>query len=196
MNTTISWEKLLHPKTLKTNLMSISLFITAFEVFKANIIEKPETFYLKGFDENGLIIDEKRYNDQVLSLSSRKNKLYASLHWFERRGAITNSDIEFFDEIRKHRNEIAHEPMCFLIEHKKNLELSKFKDLIKLFSKIEKWWLINFEAAIDPKVFPEGVKPEEVIPGPIWSLRLMLNIALGNEPEEGFYYNEFVNNKT
>jgi hypothetical protein len=45
-------------------------------------------------------------------------------------------------------------------------------------------------------MLPDGTDPESVIPGPVWSLQLMLDIALGNEPEEGFYYNAFTAPKT
>jgi hypothetical protein len=50
---------------------------------------------------------------------------------------------------------------------------------------------VNFELSINPDMFPEGANPDEVILGPIWSLQLMLDIALGNEPEEGYYYKAF-----
>ena len=43
----------------------------------------------------------------------------------------------------------------------------------------------------DHDIAPENVNIDEVIPGSIWSLKLMLDIALGNEPEEGYYYNAF-----
>lgn len=195
-NAQASWEKFLHPETLKGNLIAISLFITAFENFKSNVIEKPETFFSNGFDERGLIIDTVKYKEEVLSLSDRKNKLYASLLWFQKLEAIDAADIEAFDGIRKHRNELAHEPMSFLASSERNFDISKFQELIKLLSKIEQWWFINFEASIDPDMLPDGTDPESVIPGPVWSLQLMLDIALGNEPEEGFYYNAFTAPKT
>jgi hypothetical protein len=184
-----SWEKFLHPESLKGNLIAISLFISAFEMFKDRVIEKPETFFSDGFDENGLIINE-RHKSEVLSKS--KSPLYASLLWFKEMEAIDDNDIAKFDDIRKHRNEVTHELLSFLSDAKRNFEVERFEELIALLSKIEKWWLINFEMAINPDMVPDDVDPDEVIPGPIWSLQLMLDIALGNEPEEGYYYNEFI----
>jgi hypothetical protein len=188
-----SWEKFLHPETLKENLIAISLFITAFESFKENIISKPELFFANGFDENGRTVDDK-YKTDVLSKS--KSRLYASLLWLKEAGAIEQSDIESFDSIRRHRNEIAHEPMEFLANSERNFDASKFEDLIKLLTKIEKWWFINFELSIDPDILPEGANADEVIPGPIWSLQLMLDIALGNEPESGHYYKSYKQDRT
>jgi len=192
-NTKSSWEKFLHPETLRGNLIAIALFISAFEMFKDRVIEKPETFFSNGFDQNGLIVDEK-YKTEVLSKS--KSRLYASLLWFKEMEAIDDEDIESFDIIRKHRNEVTHELTDFLSNANRNLDPTAFQRLIALLSKIEKWWLINFEMAINPEMVPESVNVDDVIPGPMWSLQLMLDIALGNEPEEGYYYNAFKEKRT
>jgi hypothetical protein len=183
-----SWEKFLHPETLRSNLIAISLFISAFEMFKDAVVEKPATFFTNGFNEDGPIVDEE-YKSDVLSLS--KSKLYASLLWFQSMDAIEQSDISTFDSIRHHRNEVAHEPIEFLSSVERNFDWSKFQDLIALLTKIERWWFVNFELSIDPKMLPEGANPDEVISGPIWSLQLMMDIARGNEPESGYYYNAF-----
>lgn len=192
-DTNKSWEKFLNPAVLKNNLIAISLFITAFEMFKDRVVEKPESFFTNGFNEEGLIVDEQ-YKTEVLSLS--KSKLYASLLWFRKMEAIEQTDLDIFDSIRKHRNEVAHEPMDFLANAKRNFDASKFRDLISLLGKIEKWWLTNFELSIDPDILPKGANQDDVIPGPIWSLQLMLDIALGNEPEEGYYYQAFMKAKS
>jgi len=188
-----SWEKFLHPESLRGNLIAISLFIAAFEMFKDRVLEKPKTFFSDGFNQNGQIIN-KKYKSEVLSKS--KSSLYASLLWFKEMGAIDGTDIETFDNIRKHRNEVTHELLSFISDAKKNLDVEKFQKLVGLLSKIEKWWIINFELAIDPDIAPDNVDPDGVIPGPILGLQLMLDIALGNEPEEGYYYHEFTKRRT
>jgi hypothetical protein len=180
-----SWEKFLHPETLRANLLAISLFVAAFEKFKECVIEKPEAFFCDGFNKNGFIISE-RYKTEVLPRS--KSPLHASLLWFKEMGAIDDSDIQAFDEIKSHRNEVIHELMDFLVDANRNFDPAKFKALVDLFGKIEKWWLINFEMAIDPEFLPDGATPEDVIPGVLMSLQLMLDIASGNEPQEGYYY--------
>jgi hypothetical protein len=187
-----SWEKFLHPETLRTNLIAISLFITSFETFKARVIEKPEAFFCDGFDENGPILG-KSYETEVRS--KNRNKLYASLLWFKDQGGIEQSDLDAFDSIRVHRNELAHEPLAFLASHGRDFDVSKFQSLVALFTKIEKWWVVYFELAINPEMLPDGADQDEIIPGPIWSLQLLLDIALGNEPEEGHYYNAFTQSK-
>lgn len=188
-----SWEKFLHPETLRGNLIAIALFISAFEMFKDRVIEKPETLFLNGFDQNGPIVDEK-YKTEVLSKS--KSRIHASLLWFKEMEAIDDDDIESFDIIRKHRNEVTHELTDFLSNANRDLDPTSFQRLIALLSKIEKWWLINFEMAINPEMVPDSVNVDDVIPGTIWSLQLMLDIALGNEPKEGYYYNALKEKRT
>lgn len=39
-----SWERALHPTALKTNIITASIFITAFEMLKDSIVEKIEVF--------------------------------------------------------------------------------------------------------------------------------------------------------
>jgi hypothetical protein len=185
-----SWNKFLHPETLRGNLLVISLYIAAYELFKTSIIEKPETFYSTGFNKDGIIISDK-YKIEVLALS--KSRLYASLLWLKEMGAIDNSDIETFDGIRKHRNEVTHELVDFLANNNRNFDYSKFQALIELLGRIERWWFINFEVAIDPEILPDGADSEEVISGRMVSIKLMLDIALGAEPEEGYYYKALKN---
>ncbi len=177
---------------LRANLIAISLFITAFETFKTCVIAKPEAFFFDGFDENGPILG-KSYQSKVLS--KNKNRLYASLLWLKEQGGIDQSDVDAFDSIRIHRNELAHEPLAFLASHNRDFDALKFHALVALLTKIEKWWFIYFELAINPEMLPDGADPCEVIPGPVWSLQLLLDIALGNEPEEGYYYSAFVQSK-
>jgi hypothetical protein len=187
-----SWEKFLHPQTLRTNLIAVALFITAFETFKARVVEKPETFFSSGFDEHGVIVGDA-YRREVLS--KNRNKLYASLLWIKEQGGLDQGDLDVFDAIRVHRNELAHEPLAFVASDARNLDVSKFQQLVALLVKVEKWWVVWFELAINPEMLPQGADPEEIIPGPVWSLQLLLDIALGNEPEEGFYYNAFMQRK-
>ena len=67
-----------------------------------------------------------------------------------------------------------------------------FDDLIELVRKIELWWFKNFEMAIDPEAYPPDLDIESVIPGPVWSLRMLIDIALGPEEEAKRYYEHFV----
>jgi len=69
-----SWERALHPETLKTNIITASIFSMAFEMLKSSIIEKIEGFFTNGFDENGMIVSPE-YKEKVLFLN--RSPLYA-----------------------------------------------------------------------------------------------------------------------
>lgn len=73
-----SWERALHPETLKTNIITASIFSMAFEMLKSSIIKKIEGFFTNGFDENGIIVSPE-YKEKVISLN--RSPLYASLKW-------------------------------------------------------------------------------------------------------------------
>ncbi|WP_409500057.1 hypothetical protein ACJ7Z2_08940 [Mannheimia glucosida] len=190
-----NWEKFLSSKELKGNLISISLFITTFELFKKRIIDMPVEFFSNGFDKDkGWILSQEEYEKNILI--KNKNYLYGSLLWFKELNAIDQKDIDEFDKIRKHRNELAHDPFSFISESEKNLDVEKFSNLIDLLIKIEKWWFINFECEITPDIYTKSLKLDEVITPSQWQLKLLFDIALGNEPEENFYLNHFINNKS
>lgn len=186
-----SWRKFLNPETLRGNLIIIGLFTSAFEIFREAVVSKPKEFFSNGFDENGPILDEQ-YKTEVRSKSNRE--LTASLLWFQEMGAITSQDIDDYHSVRQHRNVVTHEIVRFVSDTASNFDPEMFQRLVALLDKIEKWWFENFEMGINPDLDPESIDVENVIPGPIWSLRLMLDIALGNEPEEGYYYEQYQKN--
>ena len=51
-----SWERVLHPETLRTNIITASIFSMAFEMLKSSIVEKIKGFYTNEFDKNGDVV--------------------------------------------------------------------------------------------------------------------------------------------
>jgi hypothetical protein len=180
-----SWERFLNPESLRANLVAGSLYIAAFEMLKSSIIERIRDFFSTGFNQSGPIISEK-YKTSVLILN--KSPLYASLEWLKNMEAINNDDIEEFENIKKCRNEIAHEFVDFLSTGPKTDPLPLFPKMIALLSKIEKWWIMNVEIPTNPDFAGKEVDESGVIPGPIMTLRLLTDIALGSEEESKYYY--------
>ncbi len=186
-----SWERVLHPETLKTNIITASIFSMAFEMLKSSIIEKIEGFYINGFDENGMIISPE-YKEEVLSLN--RSQLYASLKWLKDMDAINDEDLEKFEYIKRCRNTLAHEMLMFTSSGVEFDVAEAFKEINSLLRKIEIWWFENLEMAIDPEAYPEDLDLEQVIPGPVWSLQMLIDIALGPESEARKYYDHFIEN--
>lgn len=184
----MSWDKFLNPESLKSNLIYLSLFITSYEHFRSRIYELPFNFFAVEYDKGGAKKSEK-YVEEVESKS--KYRIEASLLWFQEMGAIDEDDITIYHKIRKHRNDIVHNLASYLSESDKELNADLYVDLINLFNKIEKWWVINIEIPTNPSYSGPILTEKEVESGSIIMLKLMHDIATGNEPEEAYYFKEF-----
>lgn len=183
-----SWERFLKPENLKANLIISSLFITSYEILKDSIITRIRNFYTNGFNEKGWIVD-KEYQTEVKKLN--KSLLYASLEWLKNMKIIDDNDIEAFNEIKKCRNQLAHEIVNFIAGGSSINPLPLFPKMINLLDKIEKWWILNVEIELNPNLNDKEIDKKGIVPGPIIMLRVLMDIALGNEKESSFYYNGF-----
>ncbi|WP_421187992.1 hypothetical protein [Aeromonas enteropelogenes] len=186
-----SWERALHPETLKKNIITASIFSMAFEMLKSSIIDKIEAFYTNGLYENRMVVSPE-YKEEVLSLN--RSPLYASLIWLQDMHAIDDKDLEIFEHIKRCRNTLAHEMLTFASSGVDFNVAEAFEEMISLLRKIEIWWFENVEMAIDPEAYPENLDLEQVIPGPVWSLQMLIDVALGPEEEARKYYDHFVAN--
>ncbi|EOR05156.1 hypothetical protein [Acinetobacter genomosp. 15BJ] len=184
-----SWERALHPTTLKTNIITASIFSMAFEILKSSIIEKIESFFTNGFNENGMIVDPE-YKEKVLSLN--RSPLYASLKWLQDMDVINDNDLERFEHIKRCRNTLTHEMLTFASSGVDFDVTEAFDEMIGLLRKIEIWWFENLEMAITPEAYPEDLDLDQVIPGPVWTLQMLIDVALGPEEVARKYYDYFV----
>ena len=181
------WAEFLHPTTLRDKLMSISLYITCYEMMKDHLISNVRSFFLTGFNEDGFIYNEEGWNE-VLRLDPNKNTLKAILIWYRNMGAITDEDVNELNRQKQLRDELAHNPQGY-IGGSSNLNLhDRFTSLVNLFRKIEVWWVMNVEIYTDPDITPEYVNEDSILPGSIMLIQIMLDIALGNEDEANYYY--------
>lgn len=182
------WKSFLNPEILKANLIKSSLYIAAFEMLKDSIIDHPKTLFTDGY-EDGLIVDEN-YKSKILSRN--KSPLYASLDWFKEMETIKQADIEVFNNLKEYRNKLSHEMASSIFKGIDDEEFTKlFSELIILYEQIEKWWVINFELAIEPEINIKNV--DDVYSGSILMLKLMLDVAFSGEEESWKYYNEYMN---
>ena len=186
-----SWERVLHPETLKKNIITASIFSMDFEMLKSSIVEKIEGFFTDGFDENGMIVSPE-YKEKVLTLN--RSPLYASLKWLQDMNAIDDKDLERFEHIKRCRNTLAHEMLTFASSGVEFDVIEVLEEMIGILRKIEIWWFENLEMAIDPEAYPEDLDLDQVIPGPVWSLQMLIDVALEPEDEARKYYDHFVAN--
>lgn len=188
-NVHISWERFLNPESLKNNLIMGSLYITSFEILKDSIINRIRDFFIDGIDDNGYIYNDQ-YNKEILSL--HKNQLSASLIWLLNMKAIDEKDILVFDQMKFYRNKLAHEMLDFISNTQEEDLIELFHQMINLLSKIERWWIINVEIPTNSDYDSQEISEDDIIPGINITLKLLLDIALGNDEESNKYYNEYI----
>jgi hypothetical protein len=183
-----SWERFLDPTILRTNLIVAAMYIAAFEILKESIIERIRDFFFQGLDETGLQTDPKYQTDV---LSRNRSPIYASLKWLKEMGAVEDYDIALFDQAKQCRNTIAHEMNRILSDGLPSDWPDRFKDMVSLLEKIEKWWIVNVEIPTNPDFDGKVIDESEIIPGRIAGFRMMLDIALAPEEQSRFYFDEF-----
>ena len=172
------WEELLTPSIARGKLISTSVFITAFEILKQSILGRPRTFFADGYDLNGPIVGAD-YKAEVLSRNT--SPTYASLDWLKHHGAIDDADILTFENIKNTRNSLAHELHRVVLEGMDFKHVDRFEELVALLRKIEVWWVVNVEIPANPDFDDQEINEEEIVPGPVLMLQMMLEVVSGND---------------
>ncbi len=183
-----SWERFLKPENLKSNMVILSLFVTSYEILKDSIIERIRNFFTNRFNGKERCVD-KEYQTEVMILN--KSPLYASLEWLRSMEAINENDIKQFDEIKDCRNELVHGIVSFITKGSNVNPIPLFPKMVNLLDKIEKWWILNVEIDLNPDLYDKEIDEKGIMPGPIIMLRVLMDIALGDEKESKFYYDNF-----
>lgn len=177
------WMNIMNPKRLKPNLERISLYITIYEMLEDTVVQKPRDFYTI-VDE----IDEHEYKAKVLDLyeankcpliNKNSRVLISSLLWWCSQAAISSEDIELFSRCKNRRNAITHEMFSTIAS---GLDEGFYEDFIKmydLFCKIERWWILNYEAPLNPDFdnIDYKIDKDEVMSGNMVVLSLIMDIV-------------------
>lgn len=144
---------------------------------------------MDGF-RDGKITVSSDYSSEVLNRN--RSPVHASLDWLKANGAIGDEDITLFGRLTQHRNQISHALHLNLLDAKLMGEMPTiFEDLRRLLRKIEIWWIINFDMGIADDV-PYDIKEDDIMPGPVMTLDLMIEVALGPEEQATSYLKEYL----
>jgi hypothetical protein len=180
----VDWEQFLTPEILRNNLIIAGVYLVAFELLNDSIVDRIRSFYICGYDQDGIKIDPK-YNDEVQSRS--RSAVYASLNWLKESDVINDNDVNIYEKIKRKRNEIAHEIHRISYKGIKEDVALLFNQIVDLLSKIEKWWIIYVDIATDPDLYDKDIDADGVIPGPVMGLRILIDVALGSDDESKRY---------
>lgn len=179
------WKNIFDTEVLRGNINLIAMYIMVYELLEDTIISRPKDFYtIIEFDEEA----QKKYDKYVLSLydkkaypkiNSKNKELIASLIWFKNSGAIDNNDIDIFSVCRSLRNEITHEMLTTITVGAEKL-VDQFCIMYGLFSKIEKWWILEIEVPISGNHNVEEIDHDGVMSGNMILLDIIIDILVNN----------------
>ena len=107
-------------------------------------------------DENYEYQNSQEYKEQVLNrripaLKNKKNTYYSSCLWLKENGVITEEEVEELHKVKLHRNKIAHELPKLLVDSDHEINIELFESINKLLTKIEQWWIVEFEMPVNPE---------------------------------------------
>ena len=142
------WMKFLDESEVKFQLITASLYLTAYDLLIDTIVRKIEEFYTDGFDENGFIISDK-YKTQVRGIY-KKDIVLASTKWLVQNKVITESESERIKIFKAHRNVLAHELTKMISDSDANTKTEFIAEIRDIYFKVQKWWFVEFECQINP----------------------------------------------
>lgn len=184
-----SWVEFLNPEVTRLRMIAASIYIAGFEILKDSVVDRIRSFFWTGFDESGDKIDPKYQSDV---LARNRSPVYASLDWLKEMNAIDDGDVAVFDRVKTCRNILAHKLFSALASEGLPPEFEEcFSSMVALLRKVEVWWITNVEIPTNPDYDGSEVDEDAIIPGPVMSMQLLMDIALGDEQRSRFYYDEF-----
>ena len=181
------WENFLNPDVMRPTLIMTSLYVTAFEILKDTIISRVRDIYHTGW-RDGVDLFSSNYKAKVLSRST--STVHASLNWLQQAGAVDQADIEGFKATKDLRNRLVHNLQRLLNDGLPEEFPAQFGQLITLLRKIELWFLMEVEIPTNPDFDGKDVDPNEVQPGSILILQILLEVSLGDKTSRN-YFDEF-----
>lgn len=171
-------------KQIRSFLITASLYITAFELLKDSIAKRIEDFFLVGTKcrnhDRQKEYDEEMRPYREKHKDKKDKKTYASLDWLIHVRAISEADIQKYDDVRSFRNEIAHEMLNFMsVKTAENLEKMNqhFITMLELLRKIETYWILNVEIPCNPDFDGKEISAEDVFPGPSLAMEMLMKEA-------------------
>jgi hypothetical protein len=186
---TESWLKFLNPESLRGNLLAASLYLAAYEVLRSSIIDQIKTFYTSGWSAtSGFLVDDE-YEKKVLGL--HKSHLRASALWLQQRSVIDTNDLEKLDQIREHRNAIAHDLPHFVSAADTSIDPGLFQSIYELITKIDQWWIREVEIPTNGDFDEREIDFDNVQSGNMIFMHLLINITLAPPESADFYYRQF-----
>ena len=152
-------ERKLSPQTVAGNLQRASLFLVAYELLRAAIVDQVRGFYVNGMRDGKLVYDERSYEADV---SARHKKVFqASCLWLQEQNVFTADDVAELQLIREHRDRIAHELPQLMVDPEFEIDMSLLERARYHLGAVGRYW--GALAAEFGEIPPEEVDYEGVM---------------------------------
>lgn len=162
----------LESEVMRRNLTGCSLFLTAYELLKGQIVDQVRSFYFVGFDPQGDIYSPE-FREKVLSLD--KDLFSACCQWLVRAKALTDEDVLQIKEIREHRNFVAHRLPEILLEADKQVDTSLLNRCEHFIATLGRFWG-GIAADTDPQFDGVEVDYDGIVSGPELIMKLIRSV--------------------
>jgi hypothetical protein len=151
------------------------------------------SFFSHTFTAADGFLPSPEYAATVLALDpkGKNDPLRGSIAWWRTMEAIDETDEIAIRLVTDARNNIAHQMTDMISGAKPPKFFEHFGTLMGLVNKIEKWWIINFEVAIDPDWDGDEIDEAGVVPGPAWIMDMLTQVALGEGDEAWELHRQF-----
>jgi len=181
-------NKIISSEILKRNLINASLFLTAYEFLKKELLDNVVGYYeldKKYFpDSYAEHKEEIKQIKNALPKEHRKFPLLVYSRWFLIYEALNQEDYDNIVEIWQYRNKIAHELYTFLLDSELEVDVKKILQIRDIVEKVGLWWFKNVEAPINPSVDQDKLEGAIIRWGSIIILEHLISAVLVLSPNE------------
>lgn len=172
---------------IKDDLNFYAIYLLLFENFKNTIITNLKNFLCDFSIKDGkvLYVESPEYKKLTNKRYNKKKNLFLnSLAWFKETNVITKQEFDKIIEIRNDRNKIGHELFELLLCNVDEKMIKNFIELIRIFKKIDNWWINNIEIPIAGDEISPGYDEDGVKSGNYLLCEMLIDTIYGNKTYE------------
>lgn len=173
-------EAKLQPERIRATLAFAGLYQMTHQLIKEAVLDEVRQFYFCGFNEKGFLYDEERYKEHVLDLAP-KDRFWASLLWLMGQEAITSTQADRLDDIYKHRHDLTHELIKYIVDFDFEPDVGLFGDSLQILAAIRRYWT-EIEIGIGTFEDHPDVTADDVAPLSLYVLQMCVDAYVTGLP--------------
>lgn len=161
----------LQPNAIQRCLMRAGLFLTGYELLKAEVQDKVKEFFIFPAFEN-VSEDTGEYDSKVKVLD--KSEFRACCKWLHQAGAINETQLQAVFDIRVLRNKVAHELPSFIIDQSYEIPRGVLESMELIITLLGQFWG-RIEVDVNPDFDSQTIDDHGIRSGPSLLMKLVIN---------------------